>query len=250
MASRSAKTGSFSPRRALRDKPPLAVAEEAVKASLILRYAHDTCNSLLSTFLQTLKDRAKTRATAKGAPTDEQMDLLRGMLVFAGAGLDSMLKQLIRDAVPALAGSDPAIQKGLETFAARRLRRKGAEESAEIDTKFLASVIASASPKDRILEAYVDDLTGGSLQSAGALYTASAALGLDSSVFAGFGTLAQAFEVRNQIVHELDINFEHPKRNRQTRALDPMVDMTNDVLGAAQIVLQLTVERLNANSGA
>jgi hypothetical protein len=37
------------------------------------------------------------------------------MVVFAAAGLDSMLKQLIRDSLPLLAGSDDAVRSGLET---------------------------------------------------------------------------------------------------------------------------------------
>jgi hypothetical protein len=172
------------------------------------------------------------------------MDLLRGMLVFAGTGLDSMLKQLIRDALPVVAVHDRTARKELETFTERHLRRSSGEEDVLTDTKFLAAVLVAENPRDRILEAYVQDLTRGSLQSPSELHRATKALGIDPAVFSPFSYLAQAFEVRNQIVHELDINFDHAKRNRQTRAIGPMLEMTNAILSAAATILALSDDRL------
>jgi len=47
-----------------------------------------------SSFAHIYKDRVS------GEPTDEDEDLLRAMLLFAGSGLDAMVKQLIADALP------------------------------------------------------------------------------------------------------------------------------------------------------
>jgi hypothetical protein len=44
------------------------------------------------------------------------------MLVFAAAGLDSLLKQLIRDALGELATKDTDVQRELEAFVSRTIR--------------------------------------------------------------------------------------------------------------------------------
>ena len=62
-------------------------------AALILMHTHNTAKSFLDIF-------EKIRTKAKGASTHEQQDLLRAMLLFASAGLDSMVKQLVRDVLP------------------------------------------------------------------------------------------------------------------------------------------------------
>jgi hypothetical protein len=42
--------------------------------------------------------------------------------------------------------------------------------------------------------------------------------------------LQPIFQIRNKIVHELDINFNAARRNRQTRRRDEMVTITNELL--------------------
>lgn len=205
---------------------------------------------MLTTFRASLRERGEERGSARGAPTDEQMDLLRAMLVFAGAGIDSMLKQLIRDAVPSLLEFDSAVYRELHTYATRRFRAFSSSEVSAAPAQFLASTLLSGDPRSMILDAYVEDLTGGSLQSPTELARSVVALGLQPSVFANIGSLGDAFDVRNQIVHELDINFDHPKRNRETRALGKMVELTNAILQAAAIVLALTDERIAKKGGA
>lgn len=59
-------------------------------AYTILCNSHDTASSFLETF-----EAVRSARNARGAPTDEEQDLLRACVVFAGAGLDSMVKQLV-----------------------------------------------------------------------------------------------------------------------------------------------------------
>lgn len=229
--------------------PPAKVsAEECSKAHLILRYAHDTCNSMLTVFRQSLRTRGQERGSPRGAPTDEQMDLLRAMLVFAGAGLDSMLKQLIRNALPALSRVDEKVAEGFKTFATRRLRPSQPDGEDDTGHKLLAAAIISDSPRETILEAYVHDLIRGSLQSASELSRSTAALGFQG-MLSTYGHLAEAFRVRNQIIHELDINFSHATRNRQTRALVDMVQLSDEILRVAAHILVLTDEQLAKPDG-
>src|SRR5438093_6910832 len=98
---------------------------------------------------QGLCDTSRTaRRATGGALTDAEQDLLRAMLVFAAAGLDSLVKQLIRDALRPLAGKDSAVRAELETFVTRQMRADlSADESdAASGRKFLARVMVAATP--------------------------------------------------------------------------------------------------------
>jgi hypothetical protein len=231
--------------------PPSVQTDEASKAHSILQYAHDSATSLIAEFCASIQARAQERRTAAGAPTDEQMDLLRAMLVFAGAGIDAMLKQLIRDALSTLSSEDTNVRAKLEEFAEARIRASLDRAEPTSGSKFLASLLADENPRERLVEAYVQNLTGGSLQSIAELSRSLAALGLlPDPIVSAEPRLREAFLVRNKIVHELDINFEHPKRNRQTRPMDEMVELTNAILRVARAALIAVDERVAALRGA
>jgi NADH dehydrogenase FAD-containing subunit len=66
---------------------------------------------------------ASTRE-AKGTPTDEKQDLLRAMLIFATAGLDSMVKQLITDALPSVIEIDLGATAMFKKYVERRLEKQ------------------------------------------------------------------------------------------------------------------------------
>jgi hypothetical protein len=150
------------------------------------------------------------------------------MLVFAAAGLDSLLKQLMRDALHSLAAQDPAVQGELETFVTRQIR---VDEATLGDTtsgrKFLAEVLVTPAPLSRITEKYIRDITGESLQSAPQLFRAVKALGLSpDSLELDAGQLKEIFDARNQIIHEMDIRLEAKKKKSRTRRSRTIEDMT------------------------
>ena len=79
------------------------------KAAIILKVSHESADALLKAF-----ELAQTgRGAPRGMTTDEEQDLLRAMLVMAAAGLDSMLKRLIRDCMPSLVKANPQVREGL-----------------------------------------------------------------------------------------------------------------------------------------
>ena len=169
------------------------------------------------------KPRAKRGVTA-GAPKDEEQDLLRAALVLAAAGLDSLTKHLIRESLPRLVEIDPAVLHGLEDFAARRMKGDITGESDSRGIKFLAKVLAARSQRDRLIEEYVDDLTGSSMQSPDQLMLAAAALGLEPRE-TGIDTkvLKPIFDTRNDIIHELDIDLAGTTRKRHSRTRSKML---------------------------
>ena len=102
-------------------------ADLASKARTILKHAHESADGFLDSFGAVRQHRG----AAQGATRDDEQDLLRACLVFAAAGLDSTLKQLIRDTLPTLVRNDPDVKEGLETFVGRQIR--GETDSGEAD---------------------------------------------------------------------------------------------------------------------
>jgi hypothetical protein len=214
------------------------------KAQLILKYTHESAYALIKAF----DDIRKSRGTA-GATTDEEQDLLRAMLVMAAAGLDSMIKQLIRDVLPTLVKIDDKVQKGLETFVSRQLRRDSEDISGTTMNKFLARLLVAESHQQQVIREYIESLTGASLQSAEEVMKASFALGLDPTK-QGINSdqLKEIFDIRNKIIHELDINFDAPRRNRQSRSRNKMIDYTNLLLHIGESMIIGVSEKIRSVS--
>jgi hypothetical protein len=175
-----------------------------------------------------------------GRTSDQDQDLLRAMLVFSCAGVDAAMKALIEDALPDLADMDPAVQGKLDQFAERYLADGGA-----VSSKSLARVLGHAgSPRQALVQQFIQDLTGGSLQSSEQLQTVSGALGVtDPDLRRGADELNAVFRARNQIIHELDLTAEG-WFNRRQRAMRHMVDMANDALNVAQGIINSVCENL------
>ena len=200
------------------------------KATVILNCAHESASSLLNLF-ELL--RAKRGAgTPRGMTTDEEQDLLRAMLVMAAAGVDAMIKQLIRDSLPALVMADPKVKEGLESFVSGQIR--GEERNTPSGRKFLAKVLAAPSHQAQVIEEYIGDLTGGSLQSADSVLSTANALGIaPKSLGVDPKALKKIFDIHNDIIHELDINLEAERRIRNLRSRSAMIASTDDLFKVA-----------------
>ncbi len=202
------------------------------KACTILENGHSSVSTLHRTF--------KTiRANKKGAPTDEDQDLLRAMFVFAASSLDSVVKQLINDGLAAVINLDVGAYKQFESYIERRLRRQpipqDSKEETILNTKFLASALASRSPQKWLIEDLIQSLIGDSLQSKDQLFRAAGYLAITKEEITNSPDLLdQAFSARNEIIHEMDIDFSQRIRTRRSRPEDKMVDYSNKMLETAQ----------------
>ncbi len=208
------------------------------KAFLIVRFSHESTAS----FLEALRVVRKERGAGRGALTGEEQDLLRMMVVIAAAGLDSLLKQLIRDCVPQLVLSDEKVRQGLEGFVARQLRNDASDIDSAASNKFLAKVLVAESHQSQVIEEYVRYLTGSSLQSVDQVKAAIIALGVDLKDVGlnnkdSQAELKEIFSARNRIIHELDIDFEGVGRNRRSRTINQMVSSTNALLGTCEGII-------------
>ncbi|MFB7884972.1 hypothetical protein [Microbacterium sp. NPDC056057] len=163
-----------------------------------LKGAHDSIDGLFGT-LHALRD-AKVKAGVSIAKLSHgEVDILRSALVFAGAGLDAVLKQLTRDALPSLLVTHSAAKGALRGYSGRLTTEQPAKAK---------SILMSPDASKALRDAYIADLTKGSLQGHGELISLRRALGLPDA-----GPLADAvldgfsdfFIARNQVAHELDL---------------------------------------------
>ena len=132
-------------------------------------------------------------------------------------------------------------------------RGRGGEEGELMDAqegaKLLARVLTSDDPRKKLIEEYVYDLTGSSLQSADQVFRTATALGVAiDDQKAKKTALTEVFRVRNKIIHELDINFDHPNRNREGRKRDNAIAQANVLLEVADSFLNGVCKTLGTAS--
>ena len=87
------------------NKKPRCGDDFTGRAFDIVKYGHNSSAALLKAFY----DVKNNRGASRGAATDEEQDILRAMIVTAGACIDSTLKQLFRDALHELAQYDDCL---------------------------------------------------------------------------------------------------------------------------------------------
>ena len=218
-------------------------APEVSRALTVMQHARKSQETFLTIFDLLRTGRRKTG----GMTTDQEQDVLRAMLVFAAAGLDSALKHLIRDSLQRLAETDDAVQAELEIFVQRQLRGTADASDVSQGTKFLARMLAARQPRERLVEDYIQELTGASLQSPDQLFRTVKALGIEPSVIGHDARgLRAVFDVRNKIIHELDIYLDAPRRRRNTRPRDPLVQDAQDLLAIGDRIVAAVESKLVA----
>lgn len=195
------------------------------RARDLLDYGISSTNSLASLYDDLMQARGR------GAPTHENQDLLRAMLVMAGATLDVVVKAIIRDALHLLIDKNAKARRTAREHVHRRLLKTVEREGG----KRLAQALLSASPQVAIVDFIIDDITGESLQSVGQLKLAAEYLGLDGfEVPTGVG---DALAARNQIVHEMDAIQREARtkgsRKRRQRRKDEMRAFAKELLSIA-----------------
>jgi len=223
------------------------------KACLILRHTHESSQALFSAyriarFVRSLQRKKSQQGQElkllRGMSTDEEQDLLRAMLVTAASGLDAMIKQLIREALPKLIEIEPEALSGLEKFVRNKIKGEIEEELYE-GTNFLARILISQSTQKKVIEDYINYLTKGSLQSSQELAKVSTALGLSQlEIKIDHKALKPIFDARNKIIHELDIDLEAHRRNRNVRSESVMKTYTNTLIFLAESLLKAVDNKL------
>lgn len=210
----------------------------------VLNYTHKTCTSLLNVFTT-----IRGRTPRGGAPRDEEQDILRSMLVFSGAGLDSVVKHLIRESLPKILEIDGGAQNKFEKFIQTSLKADPIGDIPEkVNVKFIAQVISKPNPRDVCIEYLTRSLTSGSLQSCEELKKASSYFSIEVPLLnTSRDKIKFAFDIRNKIIHELDMDFTQPNRNRFPRRRDDMVEYSGLLLNVGIEIYQAVLAKLQSD---
>jgi len=201
-------------------------------------------NALVAASRQRAVRLAFEGKTPTGRPSESDQDLLRSAILFAGAGLDSTIKQLVRDAIPALVEVRPSAQSLLQAFARRVIERGGSIGSGELVELFFAD-----DSKSYLVHRYIADLTLGSMQSSNRVRDIARALGMDDASFfkrvdpdKSDRTLNKMFVARNEIIHQLDLL--HPdqadggsRHRRKTRSTTETRALVVEALSVSQVLV-------------
>jgi hypothetical protein len=203
------------------------------KACVILKNARESANTFFELY-------AKERVGKTGAPTYKEQDLLRAMLVFSASGLDSTIKQLIKDALPLVVKTDIGAKKEFESF----IKSKLSSRDGAVNTSLLSEIITGNDPQSVAIGLYVEELTSDSLQSKDQLFRVAASFAINGNDIFDANHLAGTFSVRQQIIHEMDADFESPSfRNRLHRTKTDMVKRTNNLISGGEKFIKKVNEK-------
>ena len=211
----------------------------------ILRSAHNTASHLAEVhgYLKMQAGSASTsRQTEFGARNEE---LPRAMLTFASSGLDAMIKQLVRDSLPEVINLRDGAQERFRQFVEKRLQRGSGP-----DYSFVAGVMADPDPRRRLVGDLVEHLTSRSLQSVEEVLRAGSFFDIPSqALIPEPDATRRIFSARNQIVHEMDIDFAQSDRNRRSRDFSDMKAHTQELFKVAMRFLTEVDSRLESENG-
>jgi hypothetical protein len=196
-------------------------------AQRFLAGAYDSVDAVLDNLSIVRKARS---AETRGRLTDSEVDLLRAAIVFAGAGVDAALKQLIRDALPPLLLFSEEARSKFTIHAQSRLE-------SDAGRQLLARWLIASSSRDALIEDYIRSLTGSSLQSAEQVQLVAGALAItDATLRRDISQLRDVFVARNEIAHELDLRepSRHGDKRRRPRTITATTSLCHRALDTTQ----------------
>ena len=207
----------------LKSELAITVIDEAGKHedSISAIRIHNQAMAAIANFhdLYVQSQKSKTEPHSHG-----EQDLLRAMLLFACSGLDAVVKQLITDALGTVLDHDLGAQQQFKVFVERRLRKSSGIEDRDRspaipviqDVGLLADLLVSVDPRSKLIDVLTESLKAESLQSRDQLLRVAAHFALTrDQVMADDRTTRDAFEARNQITHEMDVDLPSGKERRE-----------------------------------
>ena len=213
-------------RRCLLESPGAWIAPTAQQlrnAHVALRDTHATAESYLWTF-----EFSVARRRPIGVPTDDDYNLLRAMLVSACAGLDSMVKHAIRDALPAVIDRVDAAQDKLLRFV------EHSRPDPDTPTAPLATGLTASDTRAALIDELTRELTQRSLRSRERILSAASYFDLrPEDLVVDIEVLDDALRARNQLAHEAGIGAMQPPRDDTRPPKQRFVDYTEAVLACA-----------------
>lgn len=191
---------------------------------------------------------------AGGMPADDhyEQDLLRAMILFSCSGMDATVKQLVRDSIEGVIENDIGAQGQFSKFIERRLKRGSVEEadrhvngSVGMDYGLLANILANPHPRKVLVSALIDSLTSDSMQSRDQILKVAGHFAITrDEILADHNVTHAAFTARNQLAHEMDIDFRRDNQRRSRSYVD-MVLWSENILNVSNQFIESVSAKLN-----
>lgn len=173
-------------------------------------------HAVVSGLFTTLNDLRAAQQDMRGAISETHRDQARAAIVFTAAGIDACLRTLLRDSLPTLLLTEGLAHGAfIKHFMGDRLK-------GEL-TQATKKAIVDIDPRAALIELYVEDLTGSSIQGSKDLSRCRTALGLDQEADLDDAVLQSHqpfFDARHEVVHELDLIDPSGKGTRGRRHRD------------------------------
>jgi hypothetical protein len=217
-----------------------ATSKEASRASEVYEYAFRSVQSFIDLFTA----EKRRRGSKRGILPQAEQDLLRAALTFACAGLDSVLKHAIRDCITNILSRDIEVEKRFAEFIEKKISPSA---TGVTGLKFLSQILAKPDIWGALVDSYIGFLVGSSLQSEEEVFRVCAALGIDpKSIALKRGSHRHIFVVRNEVIHEMDIDLAARPGKRITRGQRDMLDAINLTLKLARDFVIAVDKKINA----
>lgn len=193
------------------------------------------------------------RTSGTTAASHEEQDLLRAMLLFACSGLDAVVKQLIQDALETVLEHDEGAQREFKKFAERRLKKSSTGEERERtltgqnipDVSLLAELLVSFNPRALLVFTLTKTLISDSLQSRDQLLKVASHFALTKDdVMSDDKVTKEAFDARNQIAHEMDVDLQSGK-GRRARDYNTMVLWCENIAEISRCFVDHTAAKMD-----
>lgn len=192
-------------------RKPHGCPAEVERSWARFRATHESVSRLFDT----LNESRAAKNDPRGAISELHLDQARAAIVFTAAGIDACLRTLLRDALATLLREDgPAHGEFKRHFFAHRLK-------GDL-TQATKKAVVDIDPRSALIDLYVEDLTGSSIQGWKDLSRCRDALGIDGPALMDdvLQTHQAFFNARHEVVHELDLTDPSGKGTRSRRPRD------------------------------
>ncbi|HEY4512033.1 MAG TPA: hypothetical protein VJH55_04325 [Candidatus Paceibacterota bacterium] len=220
---------------------------ELRNAKIVFEHAINSVNKFYELF-------QKNRKGAKGSTTHVEQDLLRAMLIFSCSGLDAVVKQLIKDALVGVVNKEIGAQQEFQKFIERRMKRGNLEDKDKsfLDISWVAAIFSSSEPRKYLTDALQKNLTDDSLQSRDQLLKVAAHFAItQGDILKDADDTKKAFDVRNEIIHEMDVDLigsKQGQKKRRVRSASDMVKQSENILAIGATFINIVHKKLYGTS--
>lgn len=180
---------------------------------------------------------------------NQKQDLLRAIILFSCSGIDSIVKQLVNDALDYVIEHDEGAFNQFKNYTEKKLILKN---EAGINSKLFAELFTCGNPKQTLIDVLKKDLTSNSLQSADELLKVGSVFNIETANLVNgkeeHEKLRKIFKVRNQITHEMDVDMTAPNFKMRDRTYEEIKDYSEFIISFTEKFIELISEKLEDTS--